>query len=239
MILTGNTASVLRNAPYREADRMLTLFSPTQGRIEALCRGCRKPRSAFRNASEIFALGEYDLYQKGNHLTVVSATLTETFFPLRQDYDRLRVGTYLLSLCESVIQQGQNHQELFMLLLHTLSRLTFTQQETEPLLCGFLVHFCDQTGIKPRLHHCIHCGKRMGDESNAWFDMQDGGLVCADCRMGTEEGIAVAEISFLRMALSSGSSHWVNAPECYAPLRLMRKYTENSLEHAPRGLEEL
>ena len=44
---TEHTAIVLRYANYRDNDRMLTLFSPTKGRIEALARGCRKPRAAF------------------------------------------------------------------------------------------------------------------------------------------------------------------------------------------------
>ena len=30
---------VLRHADYREHDRMLTLLSPSMGRVEALCRG--------------------------------------------------------------------------------------------------------------------------------------------------------------------------------------------------------
>ena len=39
-------AIVLRRVDYRENDRMLTLFSPTLGRIDALCRGCRLPPKA-------------------------------------------------------------------------------------------------------------------------------------------------------------------------------------------------
>ena len=38
-------AIVLRRADYRENDRMLTLFSPSLGRIDALCRGCRRQKS--------------------------------------------------------------------------------------------------------------------------------------------------------------------------------------------------
>lgn len=56
---TEHTAIVLRYANYRDNDRMLTLFSPTKGRIEALARGCRKPRSPILNASELFALGDF------------------------------------------------------------------------------------------------------------------------------------------------------------------------------------
>ena len=40
-------AIVLRRADYRENDRMLTLFSPTLGRIDALCRGCRRSKEAW------------------------------------------------------------------------------------------------------------------------------------------------------------------------------------------------
>ena len=85
---TEHTAIVLRYANYRDNDRMLTLFSPTKGRIEALARGCRKPRSPILNASELFALGDFELYERGNHLTVISANLMETFYPLRADFDR-------------------------------------------------------------------------------------------------------------------------------------------------------
>ena len=37
-------AIVLRHADYRENDRMLTLLSPALGRVDALCRGCKRPR---------------------------------------------------------------------------------------------------------------------------------------------------------------------------------------------------
>jgi hypothetical protein len=55
---TSNTAIVLRYANYRENDRMLTLFSPTRGLVEAVARGCRRPKSKLLSASELFALGD-------------------------------------------------------------------------------------------------------------------------------------------------------------------------------------
>lgn len=73
---TDNTAIVLRYANYRDNDRMLTLFSPTRGRLEALARGCRKPKSPLVSGSEIFALGDYALYEKNGRNTVVSCMLT-------------------------------------------------------------------------------------------------------------------------------------------------------------------
>ena len=97
-------AIVLRHADYREHDRMLTLLSPSMGRVEALCRGCKRPQSPLLAASEWFALGEYVLYAGKGRMTVTSCSLTESFFPLRADWDKLKYATYLLSIAEAAAE---------------------------------------------------------------------------------------------------------------------------------------
>ena len=236
---TERTAIVLRYANYRDNDRMLTLFSPTQGRIEALARGCRKPRSPILNASEMFALGAFELYQKGAHLTVISANLIETFYPLRQDFDRLAVGTYLLGVAEAFIQPGVPAQELFMLLLHTLSRLTFTDQPWKPLVAGFLLHLSACEGFKPRLMHCVHCGKRLTETESTWFDHGEGGLVCRECHLQSQTPVSAAQVNWMRIMLTQGSAGWVDSPEYTAPYRLLRKYVEGKLDRPVRAADML
>lgn len=226
---TDHTAIVLRYANYRDNDRMLTLFSPTRGRIEALARGCRKPRSPLLAASELFSLGEYEVYERGNHLTVINATLTETFYPLRLDYDRLTAGTYLLGICEATVQSGEPDQELFMLLLHTLSRLTFTDQECQPLLSGFLLHYAACEGFKPRLAHCVRCGERLSDAGSLYFDSAEGGLCCHACHTPGQTSVSQAQARWMREMLQKGSASWVNTPECHAPYALLRSYVESRL----------
>ena len=125
MIQTENTAIVLRRVNYRDYDRMVTLLSPSRGRIDAIVRNCRKPKSHNLNAAEPFSLGDYMMIEAGGHMTVTSVHLIETFYPLRNDYARLTCGMWLLSLAEAVAEPEQEQQELFMLLLHTLSRLAF------------------------------------------------------------------------------------------------------------------
>lgn len=227
---TDHTAIVLRYANYRDNDRMLTLLSPTRGRMEALSRGCRKPRSSLLNASELFALGEYEVYERGNHLTVISATLTETFYPLRQDFDRLACGTYLLGLAEAAAQPGEPAQELFMLLLHTLSRLTFTDQPWKPLLAGFLLHYAACEGYKPRLMHCVHCEKPLTPEEQVYFDLAEGGLCCHECHQPGQTPVAAAQAQWMRQMLHTGSAGWVNTPDCYCPFTLLRAYVESRLD---------
>ncbi len=236
---TDHTAILLRYANYRDNDRMLTLFSPTRGRIEALSRGCRRPRSPLMSASEQCALGDYELYERGGHLTVVSAALIETFYPLRNDFDRLTVGTYLLSAVENVIQPGVPDQELFMLLLHTLSRLAFSSQPWRPLLAGFLLHFSACEGFRPRLRHCVRCGRELTEGESIWLNAAEGGLVCRQCRVPGLPPVSSAQARWMMKALQTGASGWVDGEDTAAPCQLLRKYVESRLDKPVRGASML
>ena len=232
---TENTAIVLRYANYKDNDRMLTLLSPTRGKMEVLSRGCRRPKSPLLNASEIFALGDFQLYIKQDRATLVSANLLETFYPLRADFDRLSVGIYLLNLAEAAAQPGENCQELFMLLLHTLSRLTFSNQPWKPLLSGFLLHYAAAGGYRPRLQHCVRCGKRMEEAAQGFFDLTEGGLCCSDCFAKGVMTVTAEQVRWMREALQGGASTWVDTEDTQAPYELLRSYVERRLERPLRS----
>ena len=237
---TEKTAIVLRYANYRENDRMLLLFSPTRGRIDAGCRGCRKARSPLLNASELFALGDFELFEKGGRYTVTGASLIETFYPLRADYDRLSCGIWLLNLCEAVIQPGQPDQPLFLLLLHTLSRLTFSSQPWPGLLTGFLLHFAVAEGFRPRLRHCVRCGRRLPPEEPChWFDVAEGGAVCSACRQPGDPPVTPGQLSWLEAALQKPASAWVAEAGEPAPFPLMRAYVEQRLDRSLKSAASL
>ena len=240
MVQTENTAIVLRHADYRDNDRMVTLLSPSRGRIDAIIRNCRKPKSHNLNAGELFALGDYMLIEKGGHATVTSVHLIETFYPLRTDYDRLTCGIYLLNLAEAVIEPEQEQRELFMLLVHTLSRLTFSDQAWQPLLAGFLLHFSACQGFKPRLNHCVFCSRPVRAEDPAFFDEEAGGVLCAACRRDRRQvALTGAQLQWMREALQSGTASWVNKDGAEAPFPLLRHYVEQRLGRKIRSASQL
>ena len=230
MIQTENTAIVLRFVNYRDNDRMVTLLSPSRGRIDALIRGCRKASSHNLNAGELFALGDYMLHESNGRANVTSVKLIETFYPLRENYSRLTCGIYLLNLAEAAAEPEQEQRELFMLLVHTLSRLAFSDQEWKPLLSGFLMHFSACQGFRPRLNHCVFCGKPIPEEGPVWFDASEGGVCCRDCKKEKSQvPLAPEQLRWMRGALKTGSASWVNTPSSYAPFPLLRDYVEQRM----------
>ena len=224
-------AIVLRHADYREHDRMLTLLSPSLGRAEALCRGCKRPQSPLLAASEWFALGEYVLYTGKGRMTVTACNVTESFFPLRMDYERLRYATYLLAIAEAAAQPGERAVELFTLLARSLSRLAYGGQDARAVSAAFLLHFSAVSGYRPRLSHCVRCGKRMADEEIRLMDVENGGLLCAACAGGLTHArpLTPAQASWMRDVLSRGIDK-TDLPPSDAPGALLADYVETRME---------
>lgn len=222
---------VLRHADYREHDRMLTLLSPTLGRVEALCRGCKRPQSPLLSASEWFALGEYVLYTGKGHMTVTSCRVTETFYPLRSDYERLKYATYLLSVTEAAVQPGDRAVELFTLLARSLSRLAYTEKAPQAVAAAFLLHFSAVSGWRPRLSHCVRCGKRLEDQEIRLMDIENGGLLCEACAspLIPAHPVTAAQVRWMRDVLQVGIDKTA-LPEQDAPGALLSAYVESRLE---------
>ncbi|MBQ3574908.1 MAG: DNA repair protein RecO, partial [Clostridia bacterium] len=118
-------ALVLRRSDYSDYDRMVTLFSPQYGRIDAVARGCRRPKSPLLNACEPFTSGEFQFYQKGERFTMEQCQITESFYELRTDYDRLQHGVYWLKLLDASVMSDVPMPDLFLITLRALAHLNY------------------------------------------------------------------------------------------------------------------
>jgi len=76
-------AIVLQAIDYKDDDKLLTLFSPTLGKITAGIRGVKKPKAKLAFSAQPFCFAEYILAEKGGRYTVTNAYLHESFFSLR------------------------------------------------------------------------------------------------------------------------------------------------------------
>ena len=224
-------AIVLRHADYREHDRMLTLLSPSMGRVEAVCRGCKRPQSPLLAASEWFALGEYVLYAGKGRMNVSSCNVTESFFPLRTDYEHLKYATYILSVAEAAAQPGEKAVELFTLLARSLSRLAYTDKNAPAVAAAFLLHFSAISGYRPRLSHCVNCGRRLEDGEIRLMDIEEGGLLCVSCQSSLRPArpVTPAQVRWMRDVLQRGIDK-TDLPEADAPGAVLGEYVETRME---------
>ena len=174
------SAVVLRKADYRDYDRMLTLLTAENGIVEAVARGCRRTKSELMNAAEPFVCGQYQLYFTHGRYTVTQCKVTDGFYPLRTDFDRLTVGAKWLKMVENACVADVPAGEIFDTLLSALSYLTYSELEINLLDAMFKMKLCYHLGIAPMCLACTVCG--VGHERETlYFDAAKGGCVCKKC----------------------------------------------------------
>ncbi len=233
-------AIVLRHADYGEGDRMLTLLAPALGLISVSARGCRKASSRSLSATELFTAGEYMLYQKGEHFTLTSFQLHESYYPIRTDFDKLAHGGYWLGLCEAVAQPGEDCGRLFKMLLLSLAVLAYGEVPFRALTAVFLVQFSMLQGFAPMLDRCQRCGHAL--EVPMRFDVNGGGACCAACgRNGLP--LSAEGLAWLREAQAKGAfvlagrrqqPQAENSEAAEEPFAIMRAHVEQRVEkHIP------
>ena len=204
-------AIVLRAVNYRENDRMLTLLTPEKGILTAIARGCRKPKSPLMPASEWFVCGTYELVTVHQHIVVTGCEIQDTFYPLREDMERLAAAGCMAAVCEQLAQPEQAAQTLYGLLLQGLYFLAYDAAVcTTATTAAFLLKCIDEAGYRPRLKHCVHCGRLLDLTEGAALDFEGGGLICDSCK-------------------AQGSGAWVSRDELIWMCDVLRK------PFSPRG----
>ena len=176
---------VLRRADYSDYDRMVTIFSPEIGRLDAIARGCRRPKSPLVNAVEPFTSGEFQLYRHKERFSLEQCQISDSYFELRGDYDRLRHGVYWLRLLDTAILPDIPAPELFITTLRALAHLNYGELPPELVTFAFEAHFMRLMGLSPRMDACMLCGRPVNE--SARFDPDLGGTVCLSCHSPAPE----------------------------------------------------
>lgn len=173
-------ALVLSRTDWRDYDRMVTLLSPEHGRIDAVVRGCRKPKSPLIGAAERFSAGEFTLIETRGRFTVTSCQISESFYPLRSDVDRLTAGAYVLHLLLQAALPEQPAEDMFLTALGALTFLSYSDLPCQLIVGAFELHYLRMLGQAPRVDSCVVCGGSL-DGRDARLDVRRGGAVCLNC----------------------------------------------------------
>jgi DNA repair protein RecO (recombination protein O) len=170
---------VLKHMEWGEADRLLTIFTRELGKVQAIAKGIRKPRSRkaghlepFTRAAMVLARGR-DLY------ILTQAEAMETYAILKNDLVNLSYGFYVIELLTSFTYEEGENRNLYRLLVNTLIRLN---RGDDPKL---VVHFfetrlLDIAGFRPQLFSCAQCEKEILPQDQ-YFSASQGGVLCPDC----------------------------------------------------------
>jgi DNA repair protein RecO (recombination protein O) len=169
---------IIRRADFGEADRVLTLITPT-GKRRVVAKGARKTTSRLAGHIELFTHTAL-LLAVGRTLDIITqSTILHSFDTLRGDLRRIGAAYYAAELIDRLIEEEDENRPAFDLLVATLVALDTTSQIDLALrfyelrLLGFL-------GYRPQLYHCAICQETLTEATNR-FSPQSGGALCERC----------------------------------------------------------
>ena len=175
-------AIVLRQRKLGEADRIVTLYTPNYGKLEAKAKGVRKTSS--RMAGHLQPLTHCAVQlARGHTMQVVAGCQTiDAFQGLRGDLERLSRGLYAAELVDRFAPEGVESFAIYQLLLDTLRRLV-AGSAIEWALRYFEIRLLDCSGFRPELERCLGCEAALAATSSH-FSPSAGGLLCSRCGGG-------------------------------------------------------
>ena len=172
-------AIIIKKTKLGEADRILTLYTPNLGKIQAVAKGVRRPRSKLSGHLELLTYSLVSLARGRNLDTVTGSQTINSFLSLKSE---LELTSYALYITELINQFTADHVEdslLFSLLLETMEQLCLGGNN-ELVLRYFELHLFEQTGYRPRLQQCVLCRRPLKPTTN-YFCPSAGGMLCPIC----------------------------------------------------------
>ena len=185
-------AVVLRSIRYGEADRVVHLYSATRGRIGAIAKGSRRPKSRFGGRLEPFFRLNLVLYEgRGDLLTVTGASTVEGHARLRSSGPALGAAGRACDAVLRLLDSAEPNQAAYNLLCRYLAILDGSESvggdgagdgaASLATALAFRLKLALAAGFAPELASCASCGEA---EHLASFSGAEGGVVCASCEGG-------------------------------------------------------
>jgi len=173
---------VVRKRDIGEADRLLTLLTLRYGKMKAVAKGCRRPKSRLGGNLEPLAVAEFMLWvREGKELALVrGAELVETFPLLESDLRAFASAQCAAELMDRSLVGEEAHPRLYHLLVDFLRSLEGSRAADG--LLRFSLRAVELLGYGCRGDKCASCAGAIPEEPGPlWMEYTRGGVLCGKC----------------------------------------------------------
>ena len=245
---------VVREIQTGEYDKILTVITEEMGRISISGKGVRSLKSKHMPATQLFCYSSFVLRKSHGYYYISDSALTESFFDLRLDLNKLALASYLCDVAAEMAVEGVGDEELLQLVLNTLYALA--KKDHLPLSqikAAFELRCASIEGFRPDLTGCDLCDARQ--DKPFYIDVMNGRILCGDCLRNvrhTEDKIddgtahiylrlTPAVLEAMRYTVSAPANRYLSFTISEDEIRLYasvcEKYLLNHIEHGFYSLE--
>lgn len=197
-------ALILRRRDLRERDKLLTIYTPSHGKVVVRAVGAKKIDSKLGGHLEPFMLSEVCVVPSRSIDILAGAQVQESFSQLRSQVPGLHAAQYLMEVVEKLTPEAQADPRIFELLTDGLR--TLNQQSTLNFLTvqALVIQLLSLLGFQPQLDNCSVCNQPTNHQV-AEFLADHGGMTHVECIQFPNQGLVVdtATLKALRFVVQS------------------------------------
>ncbi|MBN1509110.1 MAG: DNA repair protein RecO [Sedimentisphaerales bacterium] len=190
-MLTKDCAVCIRASDYSETSQVVTLFARQSGKVRAIAKGSKRPKSAFDGPIEVLSLGDivFSAVHKDTLATLTEFQAQPTRGGLRRTLFSLHSALFAAELLDSLTDDLDPHPALFdhfAQLLQDMDNQELISERRDVLIRLILFQrvLLGETGVHPVLHTCANCRRPLAaDWREGYFSSAANGLICRDCEM--------------------------------------------------------
>jgi DNA repair protein RecO (recombination protein O) len=180
-------AIVLRARPLGEADRVYTLLTRERGKVDAVGKGVRRPRSSLSGRLEPLAEVHVALH-KGRSLDVITEARTvRSYWTGIARPDALATASLFAETVDLFCEPDLALPEIYALLAGAIAAVAASDAPAA-LIPRFQLRLLHALGLAPADDACVRCGQAFDEHPStgsgqaiAWLDLDAGGLGCERC----------------------------------------------------------
>lgn len=231
-------AIVLRHSDWGEADRLLSLYTLSMGKVRAIAKGVRKLQSRKAGHLEPFTRANLLLARGRDMFIVTQAETLDSYQAVRASLERLGYATYIVELLDQFTYEEGENRALYRLLADTLAHLgSFSNPAL--VVRYYEVRLLDLLGFRPQLFQCVGCQANIQPEDQ-YFSFELGGVLCPRCgtNVPASQPVSMNALKYLRHFQRSSFQEAARANLTPVVNREMEMLMEHYLTyHLERGLK--
>jgi DNA repair protein RecO (recombination protein O) len=142
---------VVKRTNFGEADKIITLFTHSRGKVAAMARGVRKISSKRGGSLELFNLIKASVHPgRGDFDTLGEVQVLDTFPAWRMHLGRVSMAFQLAEAIDKLTPDREAHPKIFELLCSNLSQISFLGSNWKITCDNWLVEIVQELGYWPK-----------------------------------------------------------------------------------------
>lgn len=187
------TSITIARTDYGEADRIVTFLTSDKGKVRAMCKGVRKPKSKLAGGIELFGVSDTTFIKgKGAIDTLVSSRLDRHYGNIVKDIDKTMFGYEALKIINRVLED-ETGQDFFDLLDDTLRALNTPNIPLALAESSYLIRLMQLLGHEPNVTADIK-GNELDEAKKYQFSIDDMGFFESDAGTYTRNHAKVLKL---------------------------------------------